>query len=253
MVQILRVEFAGRTLLRPMRSAPRSSRIKRRQEPSEKGAATMKLTTMTQVTVDGVMQGNGGASDEDRRNGFERGGWAMGVADNETMTFINQTYQRADAFLFGRRTYELFAGYWGAEEQARAAAEDPGNHQIAAALNTKPKYLASTTLTEPRWASTTLLSGDLAPAIGALQAERAGELQVHGSGALIRWLLENDLVDEITLLIVPVVLGQGARLFPDAGPDIALDLVESRADSKGVTIQVYRPTGRPQYPTATAD
>ncbi len=90
----------------------------------------MKLTTMTQVTVDGVMQGNGGASDEDRRNGFERGGWAMGVADNETMTFINQTYQRADAFLFGRRTYELFAGYWGAEERARAAAEDPGNHPI---------------------------------------------------------------------------------------------------------------------------
>jgi len=87
----------------------------------------MKLTTMTQVTVDGVMQGNGGASDEDRRNGFERGGWALGAGDDETMTSINQTYQRADAFLFGRRTYELFAGYWGAEERARASAEDPGN------------------------------------------------------------------------------------------------------------------------------
>src|SRR6185437_9446637 len=119
----------------------------------------MKLTTMTQVTVDGVMQGNGGASDEDRRNGFERGGWAMGAGDDETMTLINQTYQRADAFLFGRRTYELFAGYWGAEERARAAAEDPGNHQIAAALNAKPKYLASTTLTRPRWTNTTVLSG----------------------------------------------------------------------------------------------
>jgi len=89
----------------------------------------MKPTTMTQVTVDGVMQGNGGASDEDRRNGFERGGWAMGVFDDETMTFINETYQRADAFLFGRRTYELFVGYWGAEERARAAAEDPRNHR----------------------------------------------------------------------------------------------------------------------------
>jgi len=214
----------------------------------------MKLTTMTQVTVDGVMQGNGGASEEDRRNGFERGGWAMGVFDNETMTFINQTYQRADAFLFGRRTYELFAGYWGAEERARAAAEDPGNHPIAAALNTKPKYLASTTLTEPRWADTTLLSGDVAAAIGELKAEPGGELQVHGSGALIRSLLDNDLVDEITLLIVPVVLGQGTRLFPDAGPDVALDLVDSRADSKGVTIQVYRPAGRPQYaPAADLD
>ena len=121
----------------------------------------MKLTTMTQVTVDGVMQGNGGASDEDRRNGFERGGWALGLGDNETMTFINQTYQRADAFLFGRRTYELFAGYWGAEERARAAAEDPGSHQIGAALNAKPKYLASTTLSDPQWADTTVLSGDV--------------------------------------------------------------------------------------------
>jgi dihydrofolate reductase len=213
----------------------------------------MRLTTMTQVTVDGVMQGNGGASEEDRRTGFVRGGWAMGVADDETMTFINQTYQRADAFLFGRRTYELFAGYWGAEERARAAAEDPVSHPIADALNTRPKYVASTTLTEPVWADTTVLSGDLAAAIGELKAKPGGELQVHGSGALIRWLLEHDLVDEINLLIVPVVLGQGARLFPDAGPDIALDLVESRADSKGVVTQIYRPAGRPQYAPAAAD
>jgi len=207
----------------------------------------MKLTTMTQVTVDGVMQGNGGASEEDRRNGFERGGWALGAGDDETRTLINQTYQRAEAFLFGRRTYELFAGYWGAEERARAAAEDPGKHPITAALNTKPKYVASTTLTEPQWANTTVLSGDVAAAIGELKAKPGGELQVHGSGALIRWLLDHDLVDEINLLIIPVILGQGTRLFPDAGPDIALDLVDSRTDSKGVTIQVYRPNGRPQY------
>ena len=200
----------------------------------------MKLTTMTQITVDGVMQGNGGASDEDRRNGFERGGWAMGVGDDETRTFITQTYQRADAFLFGRRTYELFAGSWGAIEEMRA-------HPIGVALNETPKYVASNTLTEPRWADTTVLSGDLAAAIRELKAKPGGELQVHGSGALIRWLLENNLVDEMTLLIVPVVLGQGTRLFPDTGPDIALDLVESRADSKGITIQVYRPAGRPRY------
>jgi dihydrofolate reductase len=205
----------------------------------------MKLTTMTQVTVDGVMQGNGGASDEDRRQGFDRGGWAMGAGDDET-----KTYESADAFLFGRRTYELFAGYWGAEERARAAAEDPGSHPIAAALNAKPKYLASTTLTEPRWTNTTHLSGDLAAAVAELKAGPAGELQVHGSGILIRWLLANDLVDEMTLLVVPVVLGQGARLFPDAGPDLALDLIDSRADSKGVTIQVYRPAGRPRYAPA---
>jgi dihydrofolate reductase len=134
----------------------------------------MKLTTMTQVTVDGVMQGNGGATEEDRRSGFERGGWAMGVFDNETMTFINQTYQRADAFLFGRKTYELFAGYWGAEERARAAAEDAGNHRIAAALNTMPKYLAPNTLSEPRWADTTVLSGDLAAARRRAEGQAGG-------------------------------------------------------------------------------
>ena len=202
----------------------------------------MKLTTMTQVTVDGVMQGNGGASDEDRRSGFERGGWAMGAGDNETMTFITQTYQRADAFLFGRRTYEIFAGSWGEIAEMRA-------HPIGVALNEAPKYLASNTVTDPKWADTSVLSGDLAAAIGELKASPGGELQVHGSGVLTRWLLENGLVDEITLLVVPVVLGQGTRLFPEAGPDIALDLVESRADSKGVMTQVYRPAGRPRYTT----
>jgi len=114
----------------------------------------------------------------------------------------------------------------------------------------KPKYLASTTLTDPRWADTTVFSTDIAAAIGELKAKPAGELQVHGSGTLVRWLLDHNLVDEITLLIVPVVLGQGARLFPDAGPDLALDLPDSRADSNGVTIQVYRPAGRPQYAPA---
>jgi dihydrofolate reductase len=199
----------------------------------------MKLTVMTQITVDGVVQGNGGASDEDRRNGFGRGGWARGAGDDQTRTLITQTYQRAGAFLFGRRTYELFAGSWGALEAMRA-------HPIGVALNQRPKYVASATLTEPRWADTTVVSGDLAAAIGELKAKPGGELQVHGSGTLVHWLLGNGLVDEITLLVVPVV-GQGTRLFPATGPDIALDLVESRADSKGVTIQVYRPAGRPQY------
>jgi dihydrofolate reductase len=197
----------------------------------------MKLTTTTQVSVDGVMQGPG-RPDENRSGGFERGGWAMGHFNDEAMTFVNQVYQRADAFLFGRWTYELFAGYWGVRADI---------NPIAAALNTRPKYVASTTLTDSQWADTTVLSGDVAGPIGELKAKPGGELQVHGSGALTRWLLDNDLVDEMNLLIVPVVLGQGARLFPDAGPDIALDLVDSRADSKGVTIQVYRPNGRPQY------
>ena len=113
--------------------------------------------------------------------------------------------------------------------------------------------MASTTLTEPQWADTTVLSGDLAAAIGELKAKPEGELQVHGSGNLVRWLVDNQLVDEITLLTYPVIIGQGTRLFPDTGPDTALDLVDSRSTPKGVTIQVYRPTGRPQYETATPD
>jgi dihydrofolate reductase len=200
----------------------------------------MKLTAMMQITVDGVVQGNGHASDEDRRNGFERGGWARGAGDDETRALITRTYQRADAFLFGRRTYELFAGSWGTAEEMRA-------HPVGVALDQAPKYVASATLTEPRWANTTVLSGDLAVAIGELKAKPGGELQVHGSGTLVQWLLENELVDELTLLIVPVILGQGTRLFPGNGPDMALDLVDSRADSKGVMIQVYRPAGRPHY------
>jgi dihydrofolate reductase len=203
----------------------------------------MKLTTITILSVDGVMQGLG-AADEDRRGGFERGGWVTNAFDNEAMAFLNQVYQRADAFLFGRRTYEIFAGSWGSWA-------DPGDSPIWTALNTKPKYVSSTTLTEPRWANTTVLSGDVAAAIGELKAKPAGELQVHGSGRLVRWLFDNQLVDEITLLTVPVVVGQGTRLFPDTGPDTALDLVDSRVTPKGVTIQVYRPTGPPQYATAT--
>jgi dihydrofolate reductase len=205
----------------------------------------MNLTTITIVTVDGVMQGLGGP-DEDRRGGFERGGWVAPVFDNEAMAFLNQVYQRADAFLFGRRTYEIFAGSWGTWP-------DPGDSPIWTALNTRPKYVASSTLTEPRWANTTVLSGDVASAVRELKARPDGELQVHGSGRLVHWLFDNQLVDEITLLTVPVVVGQGTRLFPDTGPDIALDLVDSRATPKGVTIQVYRPTGRPQYATATTD
>jgi dihydrofolate reductase len=199
----------------------------------------MKLTTVTNVSVDGVMQGLGGPG-EDRRDGFERGGWAPPLFDEEAATYLGGIYQRTDAFLFGRRTYEIFAGSWGTWE-------DPGDSPIWTALNTKPKYVASNTLTDPKWADTTVISGDLEAAIGKLKAGPAGELQVHGSGSLVRWLFDNQLVDEIILLIYPVVVGQGKRLFPDAGHDTALELVESRSTRGGVTIQVYRPAGRPKY------
>ncbi|HEY9376794.1 MAG TPA: dihydrofolate reductase family protein [Jiangellaceae bacterium] len=206
----------------------------------------MKLTTTTHVSVDGVMQGLGGP-DEDRRGGFERGGWAIPLFDNDAATFTDQLYQRADAFLFGRRTYEIFAGSWGTGSWGA----NQGNNPISVALNTTPKYVASTTLTDPQWADTTVLSGDVAAAVGELKAKPGGELQVHGSGNLVRWLLDSQLVDEITLLTYPVVIGQGTRLFPATGPDTALELVDSHPTPKGITIQVYRPSGRPQYATAT--
>jgi dihydrofolate reductase len=199
----------------------------------------MKLTTVTHVSVDGVMQGLGGA-DEDRRGGFERGGWALPLFGGTGATFLEEIFQRADAFLLGRRTYEIFAGSWGALPEMAAL-------PIGVALNAKPKYVASTTLTDPQWADTTVLSGDLAAAIGELKAKSEGELQVHGSGALIRWLLNNRMVDEITLFRFPVVVGQGTRLFSDPGPDMALDLIDSKSFSKGITVQVYRTAGRPKY------
>jgi dihydrofolate reductase len=202
----------------------------------------MKLTTVTQVSVDGVMQGNGGR-DEKLDPGFERGGWARPpkpLFDDEAMAFVNDVYQRADAFLFGRRTYQVFAGYWGLQGDS---------NPIAAALNTRPKYVVSNALTDPQWADTTVLSGDVAAAVGELKAQSGGELQVHGSGNLVRWLLDNELVDEITLLVCPVVVGEGMRLFPETGRDIALNLVESRAFPRGVTLQSYRSAGRPQYAT----
>jgi dihydrofolate reductase len=131
------------------------------------GTAIMKLTTVTHVSVDGVMRGLGGR-DEDRRGGFERGSWALPLFenDNEAAAFVNQVYQRAGAFLFGRRTYEIFAGSWG----VMADSANP----IASALNTRPKYVASTTLTDPRRADTTVLSGDVAAAVGELKAKPAG-------------------------------------------------------------------------------
>lgn len=193
----------------------------------------MKLTTTTQVSVDGVMQGPGARDDE--LDVFERRGWAH--FDNEAGKVMEEIYQRADAFLFGRLTYKHFAATWGTWD-------DPGNSPIWTALHTKPKYVASKTLTDPRWAKTTVLSGDLMAAVRELKAKQGGELQVHGSGALFRWLLDNDLIDEINLFTFPVIVGQGARLFAATGPNIALDLANSRTTLSGLTIQVYRLTSR---------
>ncbi len=221
---------------------PRWTKRSRIYPPSELNEdIDVKLTTTTQISVDGVVQGPGGP-EEDERGVFARGGWAH--FDDEAGAVMDEIFQRADAFLFGRRTYEIFARSWGTWD-------DPGDSPIWTTLHTRPKYVASSTLTDPRWANTTVLSGDVAAAIRELKARPGRDLQVQGSGALVRWLLDNDLVDEMALFTFPVIVGQGTRLFPDNGPDRALDVVESRATPSGVTIQVYRPTGRPHYATAT--
>jgi len=139
----------------------------------------MKLAMTTMVSVDGVMQGLGGP-DEDRRGGFSRGGWSTPLFDKETATAMNEIYARAEAFLFGRWTYDVFAGSWGAIKEV------PPNNPVAEALATKPKYVASKSPIDPKWANTTVLSGDILAKVRDLKAIRGGELQVPGSGKFER-------------------------------------------------------------------
>src|SRR4029079_15402032 len=154
----------------------------------------MKLLTITQVSVDGVMQAPGVNLAEGDSSMVERRGWAH--FDDEAGLVMNEVFQNAGAFLFGRRTYDHFASTWGAWD-------DPGDSPIWTALHTKPKYVASSTLTDPAWENTTVLPGALTAAIRELRAEPGRELQVHGSGALLRWLFAHELVDEINLFTFP--------------------------------------------------
>ena len=193
----------------------------------------MKLTASMMLTLDGVYQGPGGP-DEDRRGGFERGGWTAGHADEEMWPFLISWFERADALLLGRKTWEIWEPYWPHHD------DNPLGHII----NVLPKYVPSTTLTEPTWQNTHVVSGDVEAQIRELKAKPGRELQVHGSGVLLRWLLKRDLVDELNLRITPVIVGDGLRLFPEHGPTHDLELVESQTTSRGVMIQTFRPVGR---------
>ncbi|MDV2478213.1 dihydrofolate reductase family protein [Rhodococcus zopfii] len=200
----------------------------------------MKLTVTAFVSIDGVAQGPGGP-DEDRSGGFERGGWVVPLFDDDTGAFIDEVFGRVDAFLLGRRTYDIFAASW-------PNATDP-DELVANRLNTLPKYVASTTLDDPEWGPTTVLDGDIASAVAELKSRPGRELQVHGSLGLVRTLHEHDLVDEYNLLTFPVVVGQGRRLFAERGLDTGMSLVETRSTSNGVIIAVYRRTGRAGFGT----
>ena len=199
----------------------------------------MKLTATMMLSVDGVYQGPGGP-DEDRRGGFERGGWTAAYADKQMWPFLTSWFERADALLLGRKTWEIWEPYWPNHD------DNPFGHLI----NVLPKYVPSTTLRDPTWQNTHVMSEDVEAAVRELKAKPGRELQVHGSGVLLRWLLERDLVDELNLRIHPVVLGDGLRLFPEHGQTHDLALVESRTVPSGVTLLTYRLAGRATFGNA---
>ncbi|MEV7339517.1 dihydrofolate reductase family protein [Streptomyces sp. NPDC093544] len=197
-----------------------------------------KLVSQIFVSLDGVYQAPGGPQ-EDPRGGFEQGGWTVPYSDEDFGRFVTEVFGSVDAFLLGRRTYDIFAGYW-------PKVTDPAD-PVASKLNALPKYVASSTLTDPAWTGTTVISGDLAKEVAALKERTEGEIQVHGSGALLQSLLSLDLVDTVHLLTFPVVLGAGRRLFREGSLPTAFRHTGGRITSTGVSIQSYDLAGRPEY------
>jgi dihydrofolate reductase len=193
----------------------------------------MKLTLTTFLTLDGVLQAPGGP-EEDQEGAFPYGGWSFPLADEDSGKAIVDWFGNADAFLLGRKTYEIFAGYW-------PKVTDPDN-PIASKLNALPKYVASTTLSSVEWNNSTLIN-DVVADVTKLKEQPGGELQVHGSGALAATLIDHDLIDEYRLMIFPVHLGTGKKLFRDGARAASLDLVSSMVTSKGVVFATYRPAG----------
>jgi dihydrofolate reductase len=193
----------------------------------------MQLTVTTFVTLDGVMQCPG-APDEDG-SGFGYGGWTVPYADEDFGAFMSACFANAGAFLLGRKTYEIFARHW-------PRVTDPGD-PVAAPLNSLPKYVVTSTLTSLGWHGSTAVTGDLVDEVGKLKARPGGELQVHGSGELARALIAHGLIDELRLLIFPVILGTGRHLFPRQPVAAAMQLTGSQTTGKGVTILALRPAG----------
>ncbi|WP_031510252.1 dihydrofolate reductase family protein [Streptomyces megasporus] len=203
-----------------------------------------KLTLTEFLTLDGVVQAPGGP-DEDRDGGFEHGGWLVPYADEDMGRFMDEVFRTVDGFLLGRRTYQIFAAHWPHVTDE----DDP----IATKLNALPKYVASRTLEKVEWHNSTLLGGDAAREVAALKERLEGELQIHGSGTLARSLMAHGLIDEYRLLVYPVLLGSGKRLFDDGAVPTALELTDSRTTGTGVAIHTYRAAGRPRYGSFALD
>ena len=200
----------------------------------------MKLIASMMLTLDGVYQGPGGP-DEDRRGGFDRGGWTAAYGDEEGWQFLLSLFGRADALLLGRKTFEIWEPYWPLHD---------GGDAVSHGINVLPKYVPSTTRTESTWQNTHFVDGDLEAAVRELKAKPGRELQLHGSGELLRWLLERDLVDELNLRIYPVIVGDGLRLFPEKGQTHGMAMVETLSTKSGVMFQTYRPIGRATFGNA---
>jgi dihydrofolate reductase len=193
----------------------------------------MRVIVSEFLTLDGVMQAPGG-KDEDRRGGFEHGGWQLSLFDDTLGAFVMGGISDAGGLLLGRRTYEIFAGWW---------PNQPDDDPIAPTLNKLPKYVASRTLAPPlEWENSTLLEGDIADAVNKLKEQPGGDLLVIGSGDLAKTLIQNDLVDAFQLMVHPLILGGGERLFPtDGSTRRQLKLVKSETTPNGVLILIYEP------------
>jgi dihydrofolate reductase len=194
-----------------------------------------RLVVNENLSLDGVMQSPAGP-DEDARGGFERGGWAAPYFDQVMADAAAEGMVKDGAILFGRRTFEQFASFWPTQ---------PDDNPFAAVLNNRQKYVASRTLEEPlSWRNSTLLEGDAMEAVAKLKQQPDNDLVVLGSGELVQSLMRANLVDEYVLLIFPLVLGSGRRLFTDGGASAALRLVDSKTTTTGVVIATYQPVER---------
>ncbi|WP_106584849.1 dihydrofolate reductase family protein [Murinocardiopsis flavida] len=198
----------------------------------------MKLILQEFLSLDGVAQGPG-SPQEDTSDGFTRGGWLVPHLDDAFLRIVTGWLDEADAFLFGRRTYVNFARDW-------PTSDDPDD-PIAAKLNGLPKYVASNSLAEGGWEPTTVLAGDVPAQVAELKRRPGRELHIHGSARLGASLLAAGLVDELRLMVAPVVVGSGRRLFPADGVPTGLRMLSSETTPSGVAAQVYAPTGAPEY------
>jgi dihydrofolate reductase len=197
-----------------------------------------KLVVGSFLTLDGVMQAPGGPN-EDREGGFRHGGWLVPYFDQKFGEIMTEWTQRAGAFLLGRKTYEIFAASW-------PKSTDPAD-EIAAALNTRPKFVASRTLDKVTWNNSRLLKGDVAEEVAKLKVQDGGEIQVHGSSELLQTLLKQNMVDTLRIWQFPVVVGTGKRLFGEGTIPVSFRLVDTQQTATGAVLHVYERAGALKY------